>query len=111
MSLNLLRQKTRACTRSSRARSKVEQPTSSHGFPTNLNPLSKHPSCAVAPLRYSSSIMVEHPVKSVTPFRIFLATTQASRQCRFGRIRCGRSGLTGLPFLVDGKGIWISGVV
>ncbi|KAK9093021.1 hypothetical protein Syun_027932 [Stephania yunnanensis] len=48
--------------RSSGVHSQVEQSTNSRGYPTGLNYLSEHPPCVVAPLRYSSSIVVEHSI-------------------------------------------------
>ncbi|KAK9083870.1 hypothetical protein Scep_030341 [Stephania cephalantha] len=41
---------------------KVKQPISSRSSPTDLNHLSEHLPCVMAPLRYSSSIVVEHPI-------------------------------------------------
>ncbi|KAK9133473.1 hypothetical protein Scep_013001 [Stephania cephalantha] len=56
-----------------------------------LNPPSEHLAGVVALLRYSSSIVVEHPVKSVAPFGIFArAVTQAPKQAE--RIRCDQWG-------------------
>ncbi|KAK9105608.1 hypothetical protein Scep_022452 [Stephania cephalantha] len=53
------------------SRSMVEQPTTSCDFLTGLNPPSEHPLGVVAPLRYSSLIGVEHPVKYVALFGMF----------------------------------------
>ncbi|KAK9148396.1 hypothetical protein Scep_007153 [Stephania cephalantha] len=49
----------------------VQQPISSRGSPTVLNPQSEHSQGVVALPKYSSFTVVEHPVKYVAPFGMF----------------------------------------